>query len=152
MERFIRALRIGSALAAAALVAACDGFTSPTTARVIGVIETSDPRAAVLDAPDSVRVGAAVSVRVTTYGSGSCTRDAGADLRMSYLLAEITPIDRQQTSGPCTDDLRPYARAVALQFDVAGIATVRVRGRRQARTPDGRDSLVMREKTIVVRP
>ena len=78
--------------------------------------------------------------------------DAGADLRMSHLLAEITPMDRQQTSGPCTDDLRSYARAVALRFDVAGVATVRVRGRRQLRTPDGRDSLVMRERTIVVRP
>ena len=152
MQEFIRALRIGVTLGAAALVGACDGLTGPTTARVIGVIETSDPRAAVLDAPDSVWVGAAVSVRVTTYGSGSCTRDAGADLRMSHLLAEITPMDRQQTSGPCTDDLRSYARAVALRFDVAGVATVRVRGRRQLRTPDGRDTLVMREQSIVVRP
>ena len=152
MKHVARAIRIGSALASVAWLSACDGLTAPTTTRVVGVIGLGDSRTVVLEAPDSMRLGEATQVRVTTYGSGSCTRAAGAELRVTGLVAEITPIDREQRSGACTSDLRSYARDVGVRFDVAGVATIRVRGRSQYRASDGRDSLVVRERTVVVRP
>jgi hypothetical protein len=78
--------------------------------------------------PASAKRGVAFEARVTTYGSSSCTRPDGAEVRVRGLVADVTPYD-SIFRGTCTADLRSFPRAVTLRFDEAGEATVRVNGR-----------------------
>jgi hypothetical protein len=82
-------------------------------------------------APDAVRVGEHFTVTVVSYGSSSCTRPDGAEVRVNGLTAVITPYDEQAIGKGrvCTDDLRPYPRDVSLSFEEAGQALIRVIGR-----------------------
>lgn len=113
------------------LVAACASLLEPGQEwrRVVGITSISPHQPPPIRLPDTIRAGVPFTATVITWGSGSCTRPDGAEVRTSGLLVEVTPYDREATSGVCTDDLRPYPREVSLRIDAAGEAVVRVIGR-----------------------
>jgi hypothetical protein len=84
----------------------------------------------VLQAPDTVAVGQAFTVTVTTLGN-SCTRADGAEVETDPadpLLRIVRPYDRHRTTGICHDIGMTFPRDVELRFDQAGEAVVRVVG------------------------
>jgi hypothetical protein len=98
--------------------------------RVIGYLNTQDPRYDVLRAPQSARVNQPFSVTVTTSGGSSCYRRGSAKVKIRGLVASITPIDHQTSkAGGCSANVAPRPRDVALTFRQAGQATIRVVGR-----------------------
>ncbi|MDQ3555469.1 MAG: hypothetical protein M3409_01650 [Gemmatimonadota bacterium] len=114
------------------VLAGCSSVLAPGGwERVVGVIDTGSAFSpAPIRLPDEVRKGVPFTATVVTYGSGSCTRADGADVKTAGLTADITPYDRERTGNViCTGDLRPYSRTVTLRFDAAGEALIRVRGR-----------------------
>lgn len=122
-----------------ALAAACSSSLLTEWRRVPGVISIYDDRetSQALAIPDTVTVGASFTARVTTFGSGTCTRADGATVQVAGSLAEISPFDRDVVGGPgvCTDDLRSFPRDVQLRLMVPGEALVRVRGTNIAGAP-----------------
>jgi hypothetical protein len=102
-------------------------------------------------APDTVSVGVAFRVDVSTYGSGSCTRPDDSAVNVAGVVAEIDVYDRERVRGACTTDLSPFPRSEWVQFDLAGLATLRIRGRALRAMADRRDSVVVGERTLVVR-
>ena len=91
---------VGGALVS---LSACASPTSPNSVRVVGILDGGDPDAEVLESPDSARVGIPLVVRVTTYGSGSCTRADGADVRdvtLNSLRREVMAIRIPMTFSP----------------------------------------------------
>jgi hypothetical protein len=140
------------------LVAAvwCVGCSSPTgedSVIVPGVIATTGGGtiSRVLMAPDTVADGVSFTVTVRTIGSGSCTRPSASLSGLGPALAEVSVWDLQRVGVPCTRDLREFPRDISLKFTGVGVATIRVRGRAQARTVTGEDSIVFAEKSVVVR-
>jgi hypothetical protein len=117
-----------------ALTAACANPAIPAREwkRVPGIISIYDGRETshALTIPDTVAAGASFTARVTTFGSGSCTRADGATVQIEGSVAEIAPFDLDVVSGPgvCTDDLRAFPRDVQLRLAFPGEALVRVRG------------------------
>lgn len=121
-----RHLRPVLVLAAFTLVSACDGLVGPGWRRQPGNISET---AATLQIPASVQRGVAFNATVTTIGSSSCTREDGAEVNVTGLLAEIVPYDRKATGAvACTTDMASFPRTVRLRFDQAGDAVVRVNG------------------------
>ena len=139
------------------LVAAvwCVGCSSPTggdSVIVPGVIAIGGgSMARVLVAPDTVADGVPFTVSVTTFGSGSCTRPSATLASMGPAFADLSVWDLQLVGVGCTDDLRPFPRDISLKFTGVGVATIRVRGRALVRTVAGQDSVVVIEKSVVVR-
>ncbi len=107
--------------------------------------------ARVLVAPDTVADGVPFTVSVSTFGSGSCTRASATLSSVGPALVDMSMFDQQRVGIPCTDDLRQFRRDISLKFAGVGVATIRVRGRAQARTAAGQDSIVEIEKSVVVR-
>jgi hypothetical protein len=142
-----RAGRIGFTILASAVLAGCASMLeSREWERVVGVIDPGGMSMPPFQAPDTVQAGVQFQVHVTTYGSSTCTRADGAEVRRpSGAVAEITPYDRQPLSGICTSDLAPFPRTVDVRFDEAGEALIRIVGRSFTGTAEF-------EKAIVVRP
>jgi len=136
-------------LLVAASLAGCAGSTlGVDSRRVVGAVldDAGSHHLRSLVAPDSARAGVPFTVRVTTFGSSSCTRADGAEVRVAGSVAEIVPFDRHAGGmRACTDDLASFPRDVAIRFDAAGPATVRVRGAALNGTPS------VLERTVVVR-
>ena len=133
------------ALAVLALPACANPFGSGWE-RGVGSISTTGSPSGSLVVPDTVQAGVAFTARVTTFGSSSCTRADGAEVRVARSVAEITPYDLEATgNATCTADLAPFPRDVQVRFDAVGTATVRVRGRPE----QGAERVV--ERTVVVR-
>jgi hypothetical protein len=107
------------------LLCACSPAVDPDPwERVVGTIETG--LGEVLLAPDAVTAGVPFTITVTTRGSSSCTRADGAHVVVQGRIAAVTPYDRVNTRGACTDDLHPFPRDVELTFAVSGSALIRV--------------------------
>jgi hypothetical protein len=123
-------------LCAGVLLAACSNISGMDEwERRIGVIEIGGGQPAPVQLPASIRQGVPATVIVTTYGSGSCLRPAGARVIVNGLRAEVVPYDSIAVRGVCTDDLKAYPREVRIQFESAGEALVRVRGQTLNGTP-----------------
>jgi hypothetical protein len=117
------------------LGAACAGILDIASApdgwqRELGWV-IDDEFALALQVPDTVGHGVPFTVVVTTRGSSSCTRPAGAEVFQQQRDARIQAYDFVAPPGSaCTRDLRPFPREVELRFDVVGEAVVRLVGRR----------------------
>ena len=98
--------------------------------------------------PDTVLKSTPFEVTVRSYGGG-CIRQGDTEVSISANVAEVRPFDSFPV-GPqsCTLELRFFTHAATLQFNSAGSATVRVRGRGHAGSGD---TIVVRERSIVVR-
>ena len=112
-------------------VAACLSTTAPLWVVEPGVIFVSGVQANVVTAPDTVAVGTSFTAVVTTLGSSSCTRAAGAHVGVSGLTATVVPFDSVpgDKHATCTSDLRAFPRDVSLTFGAAGQAAIAVAGR-----------------------
>lgn len=127
----------------AALAAGCSSILGLDWHRELGVLDTEGRLRGSLEAPAEVTRGVPFDVVITTYGSSSCTRPAGAETDVDGMLATVRPYDRVATgTRPCTMDMHAFPRTVQLRFDVAGDATIRVLGRNGAQV----------EQQVTVRP
>ena len=110
--------------------------------RVPGSIDVESVLQGSLAVPAEATVGVPFQITVTTYGSSSCTRPGDTETGGEGLVAVVRPFDWSRTGDAvCTADLRAYSRTVALRFDEAGEATVRL---------IGQEGQV--ERTVQVRP
>jgi hypothetical protein len=119
-------------LAPAYLAAACSSPTGDDDwQRVVGTIDPLLSSVQLVFIPEGITAGQPFTVTVTTVGSSSCTRAAGADLAVSGGSATITPYDEIRTGSDlaCTDDLRPFPRDITLTLPSAGTAEIRIHGR-----------------------
>lgn len=107
------------------LAAGCSLGTDPDRVRVLGQI------AGYLEGDPQVSLeqdGRAITVRVTTYGSG-CHTPGETDVVVEGLTATITPWDYTAPPGTgCTDQLLSFEHRVAVQFASSGTAELRIRG------------------------
>lgn len=108
----------------------------------------------VVDVPDTVRSGRAVSVVVRTIGTDGCWSADGGMLEKSGDMISIRPYDRHSGAAACT--------AVALvgglehrfvtSFDAPGVGVIRVRGRRVRQGARDYGTPVTVERRVVVVP
>ncbi|MBA4158917.1 MAG: hypothetical protein H0X65_15775 [Gemmatimonadetes bacterium] len=144
--RITNALRFGLLLL---FSTGCANFASLDWSREIGWIIPGPEVGAVLEFPDTVRRSVPNAGIVTTRGSSSCTRPAGAGVTGDGLEVRITPYDPVAPPGTgCTRDVAAFPRPVELRFMVAGDALIRVVGRGSF----GSDETVEVVRRVVVLP
>jgi hypothetical protein len=99
--------------------------------------------------PDTVPAGIPARIIVSSFGSGSCTRRAGAETTEQPGMVRIAPWVRVRPAGTiCTSDLSVFPETVAVRPTVAGPLTVRLVGLAGSSRAPRLDSL---ERTIIVR-
>ena len=107
------------------LVGAC-GILGPDERLVVGVLARHNP----LVIPDSVGIGEAFTVTVTTVGSGSCTRTGKTEVKIQDNIATITPYDYDDVGADvCTTDLRRFTHEATVRFLQVGEALIVIRSR-----------------------
>jgi hypothetical protein len=98
--------------------------------------------------PSEARAGEPFQVALTTYGGG-CIREDTTEVRVTGLVAEVTPYQlapREGSSMDCTLELRFDRREVRVVFPERGAATVRIIGVSQPG-----DSAMRIERRVTVR-
>ena len=111
-----------------------------------GTLEFHDEPIAI-DLPQVAAVGLTAVITVRTFGGG-CTQQGPTEVEVAGLTAIVQPMDSAIVPFPdlaCTSELRFFEHRAELKFDHAGVATVRVLGRRE---PGG--GPVELERTLVV--
>ena len=105
------------------------GLNDPDTRRVIGLID-ANPAVRTIEAPDTVRLGAAFTATVYSFGSSSCTTPDGVKLTLEPAVARVIPFDRvpADNSVACTADISPRPHPVELRFTEPGTATIVAEG------------------------
>ena len=113
---------------------ACHTAAEPDVAPEVGIIEFYSDRSTVLTLPATARAGQDFNVVVRTFGNG-CVSAATATVRYNGARATLTPYDndlsRTSPGVACTDILLRPTHTVTLRFPEAGVATIRVEGRRE---------------------
>jgi len=95
--------------------------------------------------PEIVTLGTPFLVTATSFGSGSCTEEAGYQSVTSPVRAEIRLFDRVAPEGSsCSRDLRSFPRTLIVRFDRVGVSEVVVIGR------DGNGSALEIRRAVVV--
>ena len=122
-------VRRAIALLAAALLAACQSATDPDWVVETGIIIPEMSSVQTLQAPAMARAGEPFTIVVSTRGSSTCTAAAGAHVRMSGSVIEVTPRDSIARGRGCTDDLAGFPRPITLTIAEQGNYTIRVSGR-----------------------
>jgi hypothetical protein len=83
-----------------------------------------------VEVPGEARAGEPFEIAFTTYGGG-CIREDTTEVRVTGLVAEVTPYQlapREGSSMICTMELRLTRREVEVVFPGRGTATVRIIG------------------------
>ena len=108
----------------------------------------------VVDVPDTVRSGRAVSVVVHTIGMDGCWSADGGVLVRSGDTVSIRPYDRHSGAAACTMVARVggLEHRFATTFDAPGVGVIRVRGRRVRQGARDYGTPVMVERRVVVVP
>lgn len=106
------------------VVTSCFASTDSETGRIIGVINTGG-RTPVIEAPDTVRLGATFAAIVNSFGNG-CTTPDGVKLTLEPARARVIPFDRVPTDDDvvCADILTVQPHPVTLHFTQPGTATI----------------------------
>jgi hypothetical protein len=142
--------RLRFSIAIALLTISCSNpFGSPWEEVVGTVSEYQIASGEVLGIPTDVVAGAAVMIRVTTGGSGSCTRIGRTKVEWEDERSlTITPYDESKLgSGEvCSYNFVPLSHSVTVRFPLPGSYTVRVR----AHFRDGESPSVVAERAINV--
>jgi hypothetical protein len=109
---------------AISVATSCFASTDSETGRIIGVINTGGGTP-VIEAPDTVRLGATFAAIVNSFGNGCATPD-GVKFTLLPAEARVIPFDRVPTDDDvlCTDALAVLPHAVALHFTQPGTATI----------------------------
>jgi hypothetical protein len=132
-----RVSTVAGALALAGLVA-CQSSVGPEAGwrRALGFIDAAASMPP-LRLPASARAGEPAVLTVTTFGSSSCTRPNGVEVRVSALTADLTAYDwvPADPNTVCTRDLHHFPREVTVRFAAPGEATIRLHGRGAGAAP-----------------
>ena len=125
----ISVVLLWAAIPAAAL--GCHSPSAPASSVSLGLIDPGGiPGSVSLIVPTTATVGVPASVRVTTWGSSTCTQPDTTIIRVTGLVADITVYDRYAPPGTvCTLDLRGFPRDLTVTFFSTGEATVNLHGR-----------------------
>jgi hypothetical protein len=78
--------------------------------------------------PDSVVIGAAMSLKIVSFGSSGRASVGETDVPIRGLAANVHPYCYQFVGGGCTNIMLGLVHVVTLQFGDTGIATTRVVG------------------------
>jgi predicted RNA-binding protein with TRAM domain len=117
------------ALTAGAVV--IDG--TPQEARVPGIVDFGgEGTKGVLSAPETVRVGEAFKMTITTFGSG-CEREGDTNVVMTATGAVVMVYDFTAATHPgviCTAVIKRMPHTVTLRFEKPGEALIQIWGRR----------------------
>jgi hypothetical protein len=105
----------------------------------------------VIDAPDTVRVGAAFTVTVYSVAANACVQRVRDDVSVTGSTALIRPIVRETSGAACAQVVSMMAHPVSVTFAAAGRATLQVRGQRV--DADGKIAPIelTAQKTVIVR-
>ena len=139
-------------LLAGILLAACHDPSDPDKMRVIGLIEPTRSSPPVLEAPAAAPPGRRFTVIVHTVGSSQCTQPDGGDVSVVGSLIRIVPYDIWPKPGHtdvCPEDYVPLRHPLAVTAPAAGLARIRVVGRRPAGLSVVLDSV---ERPLMVQP
>lgn len=172
----MRTRNLAVAIAAVALAAgACDtltGLFSDTTVR-LGILEwtssvdtasamnaalfatddPSEPGVPRLEAPDTVSVGEAFTVRITTWAAHGCWMRDRTEVEQEPLAAHVAPYDRDDNDGTqgCPTELTDIEHSAELRFTEPGEARVEVTGYRVVDGDTEAATAMTMQKTIHVR-
>ena len=125
------------------LLAGACGILGPDEKLVVGVLARHSP--AVI--PDSVGIGAAFTVTVTTVGSRSCTRTGKTEVKIQDNIATIAPYDYENVSADiCTTDLHNFTHEATVRFLQVGEALIVIRGR----ASHARQNTITKRRTLHV--
>jgi hypothetical protein len=114
-------------------LAACDVLSiAPEERLVVGAVAfyaVGDP---FIDLPDTVDASVPFAVTVHTYGGG-CERIGPTETTVEASAALVVPYDYTVSSPgiACTDILNVFQHVAVLRLDLAGAATVTIRGREE---------------------
>ena len=133
-------------LIGALMVVSCSLYQAEVTD--LGYIHFGGSDSVFFAAPETVQVATPFEVTVRSYGGG-CTRAGSTRVTTGLNDVLVEPFDITDRADACTAILKFFTHRATLQFTKGGTGIVRVRGR--ARTETARDSLITRERTIVVR-
>jgi hypothetical protein len=113
------------------LLAACSTGTGPDGwQRVVGRMEPELSSIQAVLMPAEAMVNVPFEVTLSTVGSSSCTRAAGALSSVAGRTAVITPYDLvAPPTTPCTRDLRAFPRTVSVKLTSTGEGLIRIRAR-----------------------
>jgi hypothetical protein len=87
----------------------------------------------------------------STVSGATIARAASILAYFGSASADMTVYDEQRVGGTCSAAVSALPRAVPLRFTSVGPALIQVRGRAEARNSAGLDSMVVVEKTVIVR-
>jgi hypothetical protein len=104
-----------------------------------------------VELPDTVDRGRPFNVTVTTFAGGCRQENAGTEVSVSGMQAEVRPYHYLRRSAVCTDDLLFIPHTAQLRFDGPGIATVRITGTRNRIDFGDPPEPVTLEQRVVVR-
>jgi hypothetical protein len=112
-------------IGAVSVATSCFASVNSETGLIVGVIHTGVPLATI-EAPDTVRWGAAFGAVVNTFKSSSCSSPEGVKLTLRPAEARVTPYDRvpAETDDACTSDASANAHPFTLRFRQLGVATI----------------------------
>jgi hypothetical protein len=110
---------------ALSVATSCFFSSDSETGRVVGIINTGGSGTTVIEAPDTVRLGATFAAIVNSFGNG-CTTPDGVKLTLLPAEARVIPFDRVPTDDDviCADYLAALPHPVALHFTQQGTATI----------------------------
>ena len=119
---------LSAIIGAVSIATSCFFSTDSETGRVVGVINTGG-RTIVIEAPDTVQLGATFAAIVNSFGNG-CTTPDGVKLTLLPAEARVIPFDRVPTDDDviCTDVLAVLPHPLALRFTQPGTATIAADG------------------------
>ena len=117
-------------IGAVSVASNCFFSTDSETGRVVGIISTGGPGPVVIEAPDTVRLGAAFGAIVNSFGSSSCTTPDGVKLTLEPAQARVIPFDRVPADDgvACTADISPRPHPIELRFTELGTAAIVAEG------------------------
>lgn len=130
----IRPMKLRTLLVAAALpfASGCDIVETDFDERLLpGIIEMDASHPAMVELPQSVRIGERFTVAVTTYGGG-CSSLGDTQVGVTGLQVDVRPFDYETITenAGCTRELRMHRHEASVWLEEVGTATVRVHGRR----------------------
>lgn len=116
-------------LAAALTLAGCDLTTSLVEERLVGAIGYPDNLD--ITVPDTVQAGEAFTVTVRTLAPNGCWRKDRTEVRVSGLIAQVTPYDiyRVERDENCTAEPVSITHTATVTFGSAGDGRVDILGR-----------------------
>lgn len=141
---------LATAVAILASVFCCREPTSADTFDEPGLIVFYGDTTRIV-APDTALRGVPFEVSFVTF-AGGCTREvARTEVQIATSVLEVRPYNRRRRAPACTDDLLFLEHRAEVQFDEAGLVTIRVVGEQRGTSTGSGTAPARIEQSIVVR-